>query len=306
METFRLDLMAMEVRLGTFVKEHSDRVVAALDRHGAKLDESGADLRRSNIAMAAALERQAERMDLLEAILNRLVNATLFQEDVRPLIHGFEAVVKSARVDPRAAADAAREAVEAANQTKEAVKQAVAAAPLTKAAPGYTDWQYWWSWWQASWHTPLSVFFLGFGIYQAESRAHIVVMGFFFSPYLSGVALFVIFMRRVLPQGEALDTADPLRQVPLFSLGRRRRTSRSGVSPSSRCPGGGSHGALYHERVGTGHDHRACRILGIRQGLVEPLFSVQPSWGSQQLHRVVCVGSSCNNVVKQHQSAPDS
>jgi hypothetical protein len=59
METFRLDLMAMEVRLGTFVKKHSDRVVAALDRHGAKLDESGADLRRSNIAMAAALEREA-------------------------------------------------------------------------------------------------------------------------------------------------------------------------------------------------------------------------------------------------------
>jgi hypothetical protein len=190
----------MELRLGTFVKEHSDRVVAALDRHGAKLDESGADLRRSNIAMAAALEREAERMDLFEAILNRLVNARLFPVDVRPLIHGFEAVVKSARVDARAAADAAREAVAAANQTKEAVKQAVAAAPSTKAAPGYTDWQYWWSWWQASWHTPLSVFFLGFGFYQAESRAHtvlFVVMGFFFSPYLAGVALFVIFMQRV-------------------------------------------------------------------------------------------------------------
>jgi hypothetical protein len=78
--------------------------------------------------------------------------------------------------------------------------QGVAAAPSTKAAPGYTDWQYWWSWWQASWHTPLSVFFLGFGFYQAESRAHtvlFVVMGFFFSPYLAGVALFVIFMQRV-------------------------------------------------------------------------------------------------------------
>jgi hypothetical protein len=106
--------MAMEVRLGTFVKEHSDRVVAALDRHGAKLDELGADLRRSNIATAAALERQAERMDFFEAILNRLVNATLFHVDLRPLIHGFEAVVKSARVDARAAA---REAVAAANQT---------------------------------------------------------------------------------------------------------------------------------------------------------------------------------------------
>jgi hypothetical protein len=60
-------------------------VVAALDRHGAKLDESGADLRRSNIAMAAALEREAERMDLFEAILNRLVNATLFQVMCAPL-----------------------------------------------------------------------------------------------------------------------------------------------------------------------------------------------------------------------------
>jgi hypothetical protein len=45
MEILRLDIMAMEVRLSNYVKEHSDRVVAALDRHGAKLDESGADLR---------------------------------------------------------------------------------------------------------------------------------------------------------------------------------------------------------------------------------------------------------------------
>jgi hypothetical protein len=107
METLRLDIMSMEVGLGNYVKEHSDRVVAALDRHGAKLDESGADLRRSNIAMAAALERQAARMDMMEGILNRLINATLFQVDVRPLITGFEAVVKSARLDARAAAEAA-------------------------------------------------------------------------------------------------------------------------------------------------------------------------------------------------------
>ncbi len=43
---------------------------------------------------------------------------------------------------------------------------------------------------QASWHTPLSAFFLGFAIYQAESRVHTVlfyVMGTFFSPYLAGV-----------------------------------------------------------------------------------------------------------------------
>ena len=45
MEVLRLDMMAMENRLGNFVKEHRDRVVAALDRHGVKLDESGADHR---------------------------------------------------------------------------------------------------------------------------------------------------------------------------------------------------------------------------------------------------------------------
>jgi hypothetical protein len=78
METLRLDIMSMEVRLGNYVKEHSDRVVAALDRHGVKLDESGADLRRSNIAMAAALDRQAARMDLMEGILHQLINATVF------------------------------------------------------------------------------------------------------------------------------------------------------------------------------------------------------------------------------------
>ncbi len=107
METLRLDIMSMEVRLGNYVKEHSDRVVVALDLHGVKLDESGADLRRSNIAMAAALDRQAARMDLMEGILHQLINATVFQVDVRPLITGFEAVVKSARLDVRAAADAA-------------------------------------------------------------------------------------------------------------------------------------------------------------------------------------------------------
>jgi hypothetical protein len=108
LEILRLDIMGMEVRVSNNVKEQSDRVVAALDRHGAKLDESGADLRRSNIAMAAALDRQAARMDMFEGILNQLINATLFQIDVQPLIHGFEAVVKSARLEARAAADAAR------------------------------------------------------------------------------------------------------------------------------------------------------------------------------------------------------
>ncbi len=135
MEILRLDIMAMEVRLGNYMKEQLDRVVAALDRHGVKLDESGADLRRSNVARAAALDRQAARMDVIEEVLNKLINATLFQIDVRPLIHGFEAVVKSARLDARAAADAAREAVVAANATREEVKEAVATDPSVKAAP---------------------------------------------------------------------------------------------------------------------------------------------------------------------------
>ncbi len=46
-------------------------------------------------------------MDLMKGILHQLINATVFQVDVRPLITGFEAVVKSARLDARAAADAA-------------------------------------------------------------------------------------------------------------------------------------------------------------------------------------------------------
>jgi len=41
LEILRLDIMAMEVRLSKNMKEQSDRVVAALDRYGAKLDESG-------------------------------------------------------------------------------------------------------------------------------------------------------------------------------------------------------------------------------------------------------------------------
>jgi hypothetical protein len=200
MEILRLDIMAMEVRLGNYVKEHSDRVVAALDRHGAKLDEAGADLRRSNVAMAAALDRQAARMDVIEEVLNKLINATLFQIDVRPLIHGFEEVVKSARLDARAAADAAREAVAATNWTNEVVREAVAAAPSVKAAPtpGWTEWKYWWDWWRATWYTPLSLFFLGFSLYQAENRVHTVMffaLGIFFHPYLAGVTLLLVLLR---------------------------------------------------------------------------------------------------------------
>jgi hypothetical protein len=200
LEILRLDIMAMEVRVSNNMKEQSNRVVAALDRHGAKLDESGADLRRANVAMAAALDRQAARMDVLEGVLQQLINATVFQIDVRPLIHGFEAAVKSARLDARAAADAAREAVVAANTTREEVKEAVAAAPSVKAAPapGWTEWQYWWDWWRATWYTPLSLFFLGFALYQAENRVHTVMffaLGIFFHPYLAGVTLLLVVLR---------------------------------------------------------------------------------------------------------------
>ena len=118
MEAFRLDIMALESRLGRSIRENGDRVVAALDRHGVKLDELGADHRWATFAMAAALDRQAEQMDMFAIILNRLVKATLFQVDLRLLIHGFEAVVKSARTEARAAAESAREAVIAANCNK--------------------------------------------------------------------------------------------------------------------------------------------------------------------------------------------
>jgi hypothetical protein len=200
LEILRLDIMAMEVRVSNNFKEQSDRVVAALDRHGAKLDASGADLRRANVAMATALDRQAARMDLIEEVMSQLINATMFQIDVRPLIHGFESVIKNAGLEARAAADAAREAVVAANATREDVKKAVAAAPSLKVAPapGWDDWEYWWRWWQASWHTPLSAFFFSFALYQAESRVHTTlfyVLGIFFSPYLAGVVTLFVLAR---------------------------------------------------------------------------------------------------------------
>ena len=87
LEILRLDMMGMEVRICNNVKEQADQVEAALDRHGAKLDESGADLCRANVVMAAALDKQAARMDVMEEVMNKLMNATVFQIDVLPLIH---------------------------------------------------------------------------------------------------------------------------------------------------------------------------------------------------------------------------
>jgi hypothetical protein len=82
------------------------------------------------------------------------------------------------------------------------VQKATAAAgqSLVKMEPGtsYEDLNYWWSWWQATWNQPLSVFFLGFSLYQAENRLHkmvFFVMGFVYSPHLGGFALLVILVR---------------------------------------------------------------------------------------------------------------
>jgi hypothetical protein len=198
LEILRLDIMTAEVRVSNNVKVMADRVEDALARHGAKLDEVRADLQRSNIAAAAAFDRQATRMDLVEAILSQLVNATMFQIDIRPLISGIESVVKNAGMESRAAASAAKEAAAAAKETKEEVKKSVAAAPSSKAAPGWDDIQYWWEWWQATWYTPISLFCLGYALYQAPNRLHTVgffAAGIFFHPYLGGVTLLLVCLR---------------------------------------------------------------------------------------------------------------
>jgi hypothetical protein len=201
LEILRLDIMTAEVRVSNNVKVMADRVEDALARHGAKLDEVRADLQRSNIAAAAAFDRQATRMDLVEAILSQLVNATMFQIDIRPLISGIESVVRNAGLEAKSAAGAAKEAAAAANETRTAVKAAVAAAPSTKAepAPGWDEWEYWWGRWQATWYTPLSLFFLGFALYEADRKAHVIgffLLGAFFQPYIAGVALVLVCIRK--------------------------------------------------------------------------------------------------------------
>jgi hypothetical protein len=201
LEILRLDIMSAEVRVSNNVKEMADRVEDALARHGAKLDEVRADLQRSNIAAAAALDRQATRMDLVEAVLSQLVNATMFQIDIRPLISGIESVVRNAGLEARSAAGAAKEAAAAANDTRTAVKAAVAAAPSSKSAPapGYDELEYWWGWWKSTWYTPLSLFFLGFALYEADRKAHVIgffILGAFFQPYIAGVALVLVGIRK--------------------------------------------------------------------------------------------------------------
>jgi hypothetical protein len=153
-------------------------------------------------------------MDVIEDTLNQLINATVFQIDVRPLLNGFESAIKNAGLESRAAAGAAREAAAAANATKEVAKEAVAAAkqtqeevkksaaaaPSTKAAPspGWDDPEYWWQWWKATWYTPISFFCLGFALYQAPNRLHTVgffAAGIFFHPYLGGITLLLVCLR---------------------------------------------------------------------------------------------------------------
>jgi hypothetical protein len=154
-------------------------------------------------------------MDLVEAVLSQLVNATMFQIDIRPLISGIESVVRNAGLESRAAAGAAKEAAAAANatrevaeeavaaakQTQEEVKKSAAAAPSTKSAPapGYDELEYWWSWWKSTWYTPLCLFFLGFALYEAERKAHVIgffLLGAFFQPYIAGVALVLVGVKK--------------------------------------------------------------------------------------------------------------
>jgi hypothetical protein len=79
-------------------------------------------------------------------------------------------------------------------------KAAAAGQSSVKMGPGpsYEDIGYWWSWWQATWNQPLSIFFLGFSLYQAENKLHKImffVMGFMYSPHLGGFALLVMLVR---------------------------------------------------------------------------------------------------------------
>jgi len=273
LEILRLDIMSAEVRVSNNVKEMADRVEDALARHGAKLDEVRADLQRSNIAAAAALDRQAARMDMVEAVLSELINATMFQIDVRPLINGIESVVRNAGLEARSAAGAAKEAAVAANETREAVKVAVAAAPSAKAAPapGWDDWQYWWDWWKATWYTPLSLFFLGFALYEADRKAHVIgsfILGAFFHPYIAGVALVLVGIRKSTACGRKTR-----RWIQLTPCGRYF------------CPR-----AANNVRVGFGRGRPSSSwVLGVRQELAEPVLPLPSSWSSQQLHCVVCV-----------------
>jgi hypothetical protein len=195
-------------------------------------------------------------------------------------------VVRNAGLEARAAASAAKEAVAAANSTRDEVKKVAAAVPSTKAAPGWTDWEYWWSWWQASWHTPLSIFFLGFGFYQAHTRAHtvlFVVLGFGFNPYVASVALFVVAMRKVseccrrgkrwvrlTPCGKylcPLSAAEEGRDAELRDLGPPRPT---GIRPGSAM----AHSTLNESALDT--TTAPVGFWAYARGWLNPFFQYSP------------------------------
>jgi hypothetical protein len=108
------------------------------------------------------------------------VVATMVQQEER-LKQAFDKMVADLKMDMQKATSAAGQS---------SVK--------VETGASYEDLGYWWSWWQATWNQPLSVFFLGFSLYQAENRLHkmvFFVMGFVYSPHLGGFALLVILVR---------------------------------------------------------------------------------------------------------------
>jgi hypothetical protein len=107
------------------------------------------------------------------------VVATMVQQEER-LKQAFDKMVADLKMDMQKAAAAGQSSVK------------------MELGPSYEDLSYWWSWWQATWNQPLSIFFLGFSLYQAENRLHKImffVMGFMYSPHLGGFALLVMLVR---------------------------------------------------------------------------------------------------------------
>jgi hypothetical protein len=158
LESLRLDMMYLESRVGEAVRSHSDRVVAAMAQQEAKL------------------------MTLQNMVMG-LVNISATQVDVTPVMLALDKLIADMKVD-----------------VQQATRRAATEQGSVKAEPnlGYQDLGYWWSWWQATWNQPLSIFFIGFSLYQAENKLHKIVffvMGFAYSPHLGGFALLVMLVR---------------------------------------------------------------------------------------------------------------
>jgi hypothetical protein len=135
LEILRLDIMSMEVRVSNNVKELSDRVVAALDRHGAKLDELWADHRRPSEQMATAWLKQEGRLELLEAVVRWLVNSSAYQVDITPILHVLETLVKELRQEAHESAQVALAAKAAADEAK--VAAAATSSSKAEVVPGF-------------------------------------------------------------------------------------------------------------------------------------------------------------------------